>query len=130
MILKLINSRSLNPIGFNIYQRYYAKIAAAGGAKSLGKKVGKIGPIAEKKVMPVVTDPEKLVNYCCGSNYFIEGEDVKIKPNDEYPDWLWKLHTAKPKTLEELDPETKAYWKKLRSLGLNRNNLLSKIKKF
>lgn len=28
--------------------------------------------------MPVVTDPNRLVNYCCGSNYFVEGEDVKV----------------------------------------------------
>lgn len=28
--------------------------------------------------MPVEQDPKKLVNYVCGSNYFVEGEDVKV----------------------------------------------------
>lgn len=49
--------------------------------KGLGKKIGRAsaGGTAEKKIMPVETDPNKLVNYCCGSNYFVEGEDVKVK---------------------------------------------------
>lgn len=42
------------------------------------KKVGKLGPVAEKKVIPVETDPSKLVNYVCGSNYMQKGEDIKV----------------------------------------------------
>jgi hypothetical protein len=30
-------------------------------------------------------DPHKLVNFVCGSNYKLEGEDIKIKPDSEYP---------------------------------------------
>ena len=30
-------------------------------------------------------DPHKLVNFVCGSNYKVDGEDVKIKPDSEYP---------------------------------------------
>lgn len=47
--------------------------------KSLGKKLGKVQTnVIEKKILPVETDPKKLVNYVCGSNYFVEGEDVKV----------------------------------------------------
>lgn len=42
------------------------------------KKMGKVGPVAEKKVIPVETDPSKLVNYVCGSNYMQKGEDIKV----------------------------------------------------
>lgn len=42
------------------------------------KKMGKVGPVAEKKVIPVETDPVKLVNYVCGSNYMQKGEDIKV----------------------------------------------------
>lgn len=42
------------------------------------KKIGKVGPVAEKKVIPVETDPTKLVNYVCGSNYMQKGEDIKV----------------------------------------------------
>lgn len=42
------------------------------------KKIGKVGPVAEKKVIPVETDPVKLVNYVCGSNYMQKGEDIKV----------------------------------------------------
>lgn len=52
------------------------QITAKGLGKKLGGKVG--GAVVEKKIMPVVTDPQRLVNYCCGSNYFVEGEDVKV----------------------------------------------------
>lgn len=42
------------------------------------KKIGKVGPVAEKKVIPVETDATKLVNYVCGSNYMKTGEDIKV----------------------------------------------------
>ena len=30
-------------------------------------------------------DPHKLVNFVCGSNYKVDGQDVAIKPDSEYP---------------------------------------------
>ncbi|XP_017072680.2 39S ribosomal protein L54, mitochondrial isoform X1 [Drosophila eugracilis] len=94
------------------------------------KKLGKLGPIVEKKIIPVETDANKLVNYVCGSNYLKTGEDVKIKPDTEYPEWLWSLNTERIIPLDELDPNTKQYWRRLRKLALRRNNQLSKLKKF
>lgn len=41
-------------------------------------KVGKAGPIVEKPPLYVEKDPHKLVNYVCGSNIYIDGEDVKV----------------------------------------------------
>ncbi|GLH09704.1 39S ribosomal protein L54, mitochondrial [Gryllus bimaculatus] len=65
------------------------------GLLALGKKKkGKLGPIMEKKVLPVVEDANKLVNYVCGSNILKEGEDIKIKPDNEYPEWLWSIRTG------------------------------------
>lgn len=43
------------------------------------KKLGKVGPIMEKKVLPVETDVNRLVNYVCGSNIYKTGEDIKVK---------------------------------------------------
>lgn len=94
------------------------------------KKLGKLGPIAEKIVLPVETDVNRLVNYVCGSNIYTKGEDVQLKADSEYPDWLWSVPVGAPPKLEELDPETKAYWRKLRKIALKRNNTLSKLKKF
>jgi large subunit ribosomal protein L54 len=64
---------------------------------SLGKKAGKgkAQATAEKKVFPVETDPEKLVNYVCGSNIMKTGQDIKLQPDNEYPDWLWKMPLGK-----------------------------------
>lgn len=58
--------------------------------------------------------------------YFIS----KIKPDSEYPEWLWNIRTGPPPKLEELDPNTKQYWRKLRKLALDRNNKMSKLRRF
>ncbi|XP_017771669.1 PREDICTED: 39S ribosomal protein L54, mitochondrial [Nicrophorus vespilloides] len=112
----------------------YAK-KDSGGVSMVGgalkkKKMGKMGPAVEKKVLPVETDPKKLVSIVCGSNIFKTGEDVKIRPMEEYPDWLWNLRTGPAPPLEELDPESKQYWRKLKKLAMKRNNKLSQLKQF
>ncbi|KMQ92445.1 39s ribosomal protein mitochondrial [Lasius niger] len=85
---------------------------------------------AEKKLLPVETDVNRLMTYVCGTNLYKEGEDVKIKSDSEYPSWLWTIRTGPAPSLEELDPNTKQYWRKLRLLGLKRNNKRQKTRKF
>lgn len=84
----------------------------------------------EKKVLPVETDPVKLTTYCCGSNIFKTGEDVMLKPDCEYPDWLWTIRLGPPPPLNELDPNSREYWQRVRKLGIKRNYQLSKLKRF
>jgi large subunit ribosomal protein L54 len=90
---RLLYPLEIDPVPINMYLIF---IISAGGIASLGKKkkLSKLGPMMEKKVIPVETDTQKLVNYVCGSNLLKEGEDVKLKPDDEYPDWLWTLRTG------------------------------------
>ena len=70
------------------------------GSKKAGKAGGKLGPVVQKIVLPVESDPVKLVNNVCGSNILKEGKDVELKPDSEYPDWLWtirlSMHTINP----------------------------------
>lgn len=70
---------------------------------------------AQKTVVTEVeSDPKKLLNYCCGANIFIEGSDPEIKPDSEYPEWLWTLRTERGgQNLSELDSSTSIYWKRL-----------------
>lgn len=77
----------------NLFEIY---LISAGGIASLGKKkkLSKLGPVMEKRIVPVETDAHKLVNYVCGSNPLKGGEDMKLKADDEYPDWLWTLRTG------------------------------------
>ncbi|EDV36492.1 uncharacterized protein Dana_GF11928 [Drosophila ananassae] len=126
-VLNLVRQRLIAPALSNPVRSYAVKPAAPAGKK---KKLGKLGPIMEKKIIPVETDANKLVNYVCGSNYLKTGQDVKIKPDSEYPEWLWTLNTERIIPLDELDPNTKQYWRRLRKLALRRNNQLSKLKKF
>ncbi|XP_057655837.1 39S ribosomal protein L54, mitochondrial [Diorhabda carinulata] len=93
------------------------------------KKLSKLGPITEKKLLPVEEDPNKLVSYVCGTNIYKTGEDVILKENSEYPDWLWSIRLGPPPTLEELDPDSKEYWRKIRKMGMRRNNQMAKFKK-
>lgn len=85
----------------------------------------------EKKELPVETDAHRLQTHVCGTNIYKEGgEDVMIKPDSEYPSWLWTIRTGPFPPLEELDPNTKQYWRRLRLLGLRRNNKVKGTKKF
>ncbi|KAK0161122.1 hypothetical protein PV327_009634 [Microctonus hyperodae] len=94
------------------------------GKKATTQTTGKI-------VLPVETDAKKLVSFVCGSNILKEGgEDIKLKPDSEYPEWLWNIRIGPPPKLEELDKNTKAYWRKLRKQGLRKNNLKSQYKQY
>lgn len=64
------------------WQKFIFLIKIAVGA--VKKKGVKMGPIVEKKVLPVETDAEKLVNYVCGSNIYVKGEDIKVWYLDEF----------------------------------------------
>ncbi|XP_076165644.1 mitochondrial ribosomal protein L54 [Ptiloglossa arizonensis] len=97
-------------------------------AVATGKKVIKKMKI-EKVQLPVEKDVNKLLTYVCGSNIYQTGEDVKLKPDSEYPDWLWTLR-LKPKDFSELDPNTKEYWKYVRKHGLLQNNRKMKHRRF
>lgn len=63
---------------------------------------------------------------CAGLNYFKTGEDPPIKPDSEYPEWLW-THLDPIHTYEEIPPELeKSARRRERKLKLTENNALSK----
>ncbi|GAB1869753.1 Large ribosomal subunit protein mL54 [Camponotus japonicus] len=118
------SKNSIIPIQYTIQTKNYAKPVIQAGSKKPLKRT-------EKKILPVEKDVNRLLTYVCGTNLYKKGgEDVKIKPDSEYPSWLWNIRTGPPLTLEELDPNTKQYWKKLRILGLRRNNRQRTTRKF
>ena len=101
----------------------------AAGAGGAGGPKGKKGAAMVKPDLEVETEAHKLVNYVCGLNYRIdEGhtEPVKIRPDSEYPDWLWTINTKRPlPPLEEQDPNTKEYWMQVqRDMRRHRNRLM------
>lgn len=61
----------------------------------LGAKKGKSKQDNTKVTLPVETDTHKLVSHVCGSNLMQTGEDIQIKPDNEYPDWLWSVNTGR-----------------------------------
>lgn len=65
----------------------------------------------------------------CGSNIYKEGEDIKLKPDSEYPDWIWKMNLGKDPDLDELDPNTIEYWEKLHVLSKLRYNKFLRLQR-
>lgn len=71
----------------------------------------------EKVKLPVETDAKRLVTHLCGSNLLAEGgEDIELKPDSEYPEWLWNLHIGESefspdsfKLASKLDYKTMVY---------------------
>ena len=81
---------------------------------SLCRQILNALPFPVFQTLEVETDPYKLQKYCCGSNYFLEGEDVELKPDSEYPDWLWKMDIKRPKPkAHEMEPGTIEYYKQV-----------------
>lgn len=88
----------------------------------------KVKPVRQKIEIPVEEDVNKLLNYVCGLNIYKDGEDVKLKPDSEYPEWLWNIRIEKLQ-LSDLDPNTKQYWRLIRKQALRRKNEMRKHQK-
>ena len=57
------------------------------------------------------TDTAKLRTHCCGLNYRTEGPEVELKPDSEYPDWLFTMRVERPEpTSDQLEPGTMEYF--------------------
>ncbi|XP_055936466.1 39S ribosomal protein L54, mitochondrial-like [Argiope bruennichi] len=124
---RLLISRLSTPL---IHEERQASKSILGSLAGKGKITA---TLTQKKRLPAESDVKKLVNYCCGSNIYKEGEDVKLKDDSEYPDWLWTLRLGPPPPLEEMDPNTKEYWEhffflqKIRELRLKRAKIKKKL---
>ena len=66
------------------------------------------------------------MNFCCGANYYKNGDEIKLKDDNNYPEWLWNL-PLKPPRLYELNPNTKEYWEKAAIVGQQREWKLRSI---
>ncbi len=85
----------------------------------VGKMPKGMAAMPQRKHLDVETDVEKLCKFVCGANIYKEGQDPEIKPDSEYPEWLWSLRTERGSLpVEELDPDTWAYWRKIKKAHL------------
>ncbi|XP_034946306.1 39S ribosomal protein L54, mitochondrial isoform X2 [Chelonus insularis] len=115
-----------NP-GLKIRTKFRLTDVPMGMGKIKKKKGGPEGP--RKIIFPVEKDPKKLISFVCGSNILKEGgQDVEIKPDSEYPDWLWTIRLGPPPPLEEMDPNTKQYWRRLRAMKIGDVNRLNSLR--
>ncbi|KAL3866874.1 hypothetical protein ACJMK2_044127 [Sinanodonta woodiana] len=112
----------------NLLRRMVHQTASCGAKKVGGGKA--VAPVA-KKDLEVEQDPQKLCKLLCGGNIFKEGSDPELKPDNEYPDWLWNMRLDRQAApLSELDPETPQYWSRLKTLNMRRKKRLQSMKKF
>ena len=62
---------------------------------------------------------------CSGVNIYKDGQDPPIKPDSEYPEWLWSLKVEKV-PIEQLSTDEKGYWRKVRKAKIKQQNALRK----
>ncbi|KAL1783597.1 39S ribosomal protein L54, mitochondrial [Sigmodon hispidus] len=108
-----------------LFIRAYAKKPVMKGTKGTKGSV----PAEALKDPEVCTDPVQLTTHAMGVNIYKEGQDVALKPDSEYPEWLFQVNLGPPKTLEELEPESREYWRLLRKQNIWRHNRLSRNKR-
>ena len=68
---------------------------------------------------------------CPGANYTKEGEEIQLKPDSKYPDWLWTLGEPK-RDFKDMSPEVdgKAYFKRERKMKIREQNMIRKQRRF
>ncbi|XP_033735675.1 39S ribosomal protein L54, mitochondrial-like [Pecten maximus] len=77
----------------------------------------------------VEKDTHKLANYLCGGNIYKTGEEIQLKPKEEYPEWLWDLRIdRKAPDLDELEYGSYEYWAKAKKISLREKNAKQKLK--
>lgn len=64
-----------------------------------------------------------------GISYLKDGNDGVLQPDEEYPDWLWKLNKYK-QTIDEFDPHSQTYRRLLRKTQRREENERRKMKRF
>ncbi|XP_051893993.1 39S ribosomal protein L54, mitochondrial [Pristis pectinata] len=101
----------------------YAKKAAVKGRGKIGIKEALQGP-------EVCKDPVTLTTHAVGVNIYKQGTDPELLPDTEYPEWLFSLNLGPPKNLDELDPESWEYWKRIRKQHMWQHNKEHNGKKF
>ena len=110
MLLRIIQSQRM-------ILRLASKKAAAGGKAP-----------TRKKIFDVETDTKKLTTHCCGLNYKLEGEEVQLKEDSEYPAWLFDLNIERPRpNAEDMENKnTMEYFEKLQEENKFRRRRIGK----
>ena len=74
----------------------------------------------------VETDTRILRTHCCGLDYKIDADPVPLKPDSEYPDWLFAMDLKRPEPpSHEMEYGTMEYFEKQFEEGQARERRLN-----
>eukprot|EP01137_Pigoraptor_chileana_P011229 Opistho-2@61763 len=108
-------------VGMRVDARGYAA-PAKGDKKDKGAKKGdkkkKGAPALRKAEPPVIPDPLLVT----GLNVMKDGRDPPLRPDSEYPDWLWSLADPLPPS-GSLTPSDAMYWRVTNRIKIRQRNL-------
>ncbi len=83
---------------------------------------------SKKRDSPAKTLPPIDPTVCNGINILKTGSDPPLRPDAEYPDWLWGLIDGAntPPKPSQLSQDSKEYWRRYNKVKAHKNNELQK----
>ena len=84
---------------------------ALGAARGLAKKAKPSGKPGASDAAKAAKAAASASNQVIGTNIMKDGQDAELRPDSEYPEWVWTLHEERPslqtlKAKHEDDPES------------------------
>ena len=79
------------------HQHAHPALGAARGLAKKAKPSGKPASDATKAATAAASASDQVI----GTNIMKDGQDAELRPDSEYPDWVWTLHQPLP-SLETL----------------------------
>merc|ERR1712179_181296 len=91
--IKIQKANNFSTSAFRFPPKKKGKAGGKGGGKKGADKGGEFSS-------PIINDPKLVQTQCIGLQLEDGAAELSLKPDEEYPDWLWQM-SSQPKYLPE-----------------------------